>query len=67
VDTSRVPPAQQGVVRSLAALYEACLPLAATPAKKREMDDNSRKIGQLFWRLAAGEVWLARGTHGRPW
>ena len=25
-------------------------------AKKREMDDNSKKLGQLLWRLNAGEV-----------
>jgi len=30
------------------------VPLLA--AKKREMDDNSKKIGQLLWRLNAGEV-----------
>ena len=28
----------------------------APPVKKREMDDNTRKVGQLFWRLNAGEV-----------
>lgn len=25
-------------------------------AKKREMDDNSKKLGQLFWKLNAGEL-----------
>lgn len=33
------------------------LPLPSRPAvKKREMDDSSKKIGQLFWKLNAGEV-----------
>eukprot|EP00967_Tisochrysis_lutea_P100552 scaffold150130_cov18-Tisochrysis_lutea.AAC.2 len=30
--------------------------LCSAAAKKREMDDNSKKIGQLLWRLNAGEV-----------
>lgn len=30
--------------------------LSGFAAKKREMDDNSKKIGQLLWRLNAGEV-----------
>lgn len=32
------------------------LSLLSAAAKKREMDDNSKKIGQLLWRLNAGEV-----------
>lgn len=30
--------------------------LLHSAAKKREMDDNSKKLGQLFWKLNAGEV-----------
>jgi hypothetical protein len=37
-------------------LYDACVPLATNPVKKREMEDNTKKLGQLFWRLNAGEV-----------
>lgn len=28
----------------------------AVAVKKREMDDNTKKIGQLFWRLNARDV-----------
>jgi len=34
----------------------SCLAFANTPAKRREMDDNSKKLGLLLWRLNAGEV-----------
>ncbi|GLC43098.1 hypothetical protein PLESTF_001202800 [Pleodorina starrii] len=55
-DTSAVPAELRPVVTSLTNLYNACLPLANNPAKKREMDDNTKKIGMLFWKLNAGEV-----------
>ena len=32
------------------------LPPFRTAAKKREMEDNTKKIGQLFWRLNQGDV-----------
>ncbi|KAL0027638.1 hypothetical protein WJX79_004520 [Trebouxia sp. C0005] len=31
-------------------------PQMQAPNKKREMDDNSKKMGQLFWKLNAGDV-----------
>lgn len=31
----------------------ACLPVAA---RKKEMDDNSRRLGGLFWKLNEGQV-----------
>ncbi|KAJ9529449.1 hypothetical protein QJQ45_013699 [Haematococcus lacustris] len=55
-DTSAVPAEQRGAVTSLTNLFNSCMPLATNPAKKREMDDNSKKLGQLFWRLNAGDV-----------
>ncbi|GFR43886.1 hypothetical protein Agub_g5015 [Astrephomene gubernaculifera] len=55
-DTSAVPAELQSVVASLKNLYNTCLPLANNPAKKREMDDNTKKLGQLFWKLNSGEV-----------
>ncbi|EFJ51095.1 hypothetical protein VOLCADRAFT_120559 [Volvox carteri f. nagariensis] len=55
-DTSAVPADLRPVVISLTNLYNACIPLANNPAKKREMDDNTKKIGQLFWKLNSGEV-----------
>ncbi|GIL46865.1 hypothetical protein Vafri_3734 [Volvox africanus] len=55
-DTSAVSAELRPVVTSLTNLYNACMPLANNPAKKREMDDNTKKIGQLFWKLNSGEV-----------
>ncbi|KAG2498995.1 hypothetical protein HYH03_003181 [Edaphochlamys debaryana] len=55
-DTSNVAPELRPVIASLTNLYNTCMPLANNPAKKREMDDNTKKIGQLFWRLNTGEV-----------
>uniref|UniRef100_A0A7S0R5S9 SRA1/Sec31 domain-containing protein n=1 Tax=Chlamydomonas leiostraca TaxID=1034604 RepID=A0A7S0R5S9_9CHLO len=56
VDTSKVPGDQRAAITSLSNLFNSCVPLANNPAKKREMDDNTKKIGQLFWRLNAGDV-----------
>ncbi|MEW5306110.1 MAG: hypothetical protein WDW36_008602 [Sanguina aurantia] len=55
-DTSAVPQTYQPIVSSLTNLFNSCVPLANNPAKKREMDDNSKKLGQLFWKLNAGEL-----------
>jgi len=52
-----VPADQQEIVAALTALYNSCAPMAASnPVKRREMEDNSKKIGTLFWRLNAGQV-----------
>ncbi|PNH06272.1 Protein transport protein Sec31A [Tetrabaena socialis] len=56
VDTSAVPAELRPVLVSLTNLFNTCTPLANNPAKKREMDDNTKKIGQLFWKLNSGEV-----------
>lgn len=38
-------------------LVEACgAAMAAQPARRREADDNSKRVGGLFWRLNAGQV-----------
>ena len=41
---------------SLGALYQACAHTASQPGRKREMDDNSKRLGGLFWRLSKGDV-----------
>lgn len=51
VDTSHVPADQQRIVASLSGLFNACAPTASNPARKREMDDSSKRIGTLFWKL----------------
>jgi len=44
------------IVTSLGSLYAACVPAALQPGRKREMDDNSKRLGGLFWRLNNGDV-----------
>lgn len=54
---AQVPPEMQPVVASLRALVEACgAAMAAQPAKRREAEDNAKRVGGLFWRLNAGQV-----------
>eukprot|EP00775_Hariotina_reticulata_P008692 gene8692-8873_t len=55
-DVSKVPADQKALLASLNNLFNACMPLANTPARKREMDDNSRRLGGLFWKLNEGQV-----------
>tara|TARA_Y100001954_G_scaffold207869_1_gene231743 strand:+ start:555 stop:4292 length:3738 start_codon:yes stop_codon:yes gene_type:complete len=57
VDTSSVPDDLGSVIQSLRALYDACAAAAAShPAKRKEMDDSSKRLGLLLWRLNAGDV-----------
>ncbi|KAK9829202.1 hypothetical protein WJX72_004462 [[Myrmecia] bisecta] len=57
VDTSQVEPALRPVVKSLGGLFSYCAatarvsPASQAPGKKREMEDNSKRLGQLFWKL----------------
>lgn len=55
-DASRVPAELKPAVAQLHALYGACAPLANNPARKREMDDNAKRLGALVWRLNEGQV-----------
>lgn len=55
-DTSKVPADQQAIVASFTNLFNACASIANNPAKKKEMDDSGKRIGQLFWRLNEGQV-----------
>ena len=54
-DTSATPPPLKPVVDSLNKLYQHCVSVAP-PAKKREMEDNSKRLGVLFWHLNKGDV-----------
>ncbi|KAG0496694.1 hypothetical protein HPP92_001385 [Vanilla planifolia] len=60
VDTSKVPADLQPVIGTLTRLYhetsEALGGQRAIPAKKREIEDNSRKIGALFVKLNSGDI-----------
>uniref|UniRef100_A0A5B7BMN1 Sec16 Sec23-binding domain-containing protein n=1 Tax=Davidia involucrata TaxID=16924 RepID=A0A5B7BMN1_DAVIN len=60
VDTSNVPAHQRPVITTLTRLFnetsEMLGGLRANPAKKREIEDNSRKIGALFAKLNSGDI-----------
>lgn len=55
VDISKVSEDMQLVAAVLKQLHEGVAG-AAPPAKKREMDDNSRRLGGLLWKLNEGEI-----------
>jgi protein transport protein SEC31 len=59
-DTSNVPVQQRPVVATLVRLFnetsEALGGSRANPAKRREIEDNSRKIGALFAKLNSGDI-----------
>ncbi|KAF3437366.1 hypothetical protein FNV43_RR20119 [Rhamnella rubrinervis] len=60
VDTSSVPANQKPVINTLTRLFnetsEALGGARANPGKKREIEDNSRKIGALFAKLNSGDI-----------
>ncbi|KAI3996215.1 hypothetical protein MKX01_000011 [Papaver californicum] len=60
VDTSKVPAHQKPVISTLTRLFnetsEALGGPRAPPAKKRELDDNSKKMGALFAKLNSGDI-----------
>ncbi|GAV89261.1 WD40 domain-containing protein/SRA1 domain-containing protein/Sec16_C domain-containing protein [Cephalotus follicularis] len=60
VDTSNVPAHQKPVIITLTRLFnetsDALGGSRANPAKKREIEDNSRKIGALFAKLNSGDI-----------
>ncbi|THU70193.1 hypothetical protein C4D60_Mb08t22440 [Musa balbisiana] len=60
VDTSNVPAEWKLVIATLTRLYnEISAALGgsnANPSKKREIEDNSRKIGALFAKLNSGDI-----------
>uniref|UniRef100_A0A1J3JSN5 Protein transport protein SEC31-like protein B n=1 Tax=Noccaea caerulescens TaxID=107243 RepID=A0A1J3JSN5_NOCCA len=59
-DTSNVPAHQKPVIATLTRLFnetsEALGGARANPAKKREIEDNSRKLGALFVKLNSGDI-----------
>ncbi|KAF2293722.1 hypothetical protein GH714_004326 [Hevea brasiliensis] len=60
VDTSNVPANQKPVITTLTRLFnetsEALGGSRANPARKREIEDNSRKIGALFAKLNSSDI-----------
>ncbi|XP_073128380.1 protein transport protein SEC31 homolog B isoform X2 [Henckelia pumila] len=60
VDTSNVPAQQKPVISTLTGLFnetsEALGGSRANPAKKREIEDNSKKLGALFAKLNTGDI-----------
>ncbi|PPD84111.1 hypothetical protein GOBAR_DD18969 [Gossypium barbadense] len=59
-DTSNVPAHQKPVITTLTRLFnetsQALGGPRANPAKKREIEDNSKKIGALFAKLNSGDI-----------
>ncbi|KAE8679839.1 Protein transport protein SEC31-like protein B [Hibiscus syriacus] len=59
-DTSNVPAHQKPVINTLTRLFnetsQALGGARANPAKKREIEDNSKKIGALFAKLNSGDI-----------
>ncbi|XP_047340406.1 protein transport protein SEC31 homolog B-like [Impatiens glandulifera] len=59
-DTSKVPAHQRSVVITLTRLFNETSEVLggsrAVPAKKREIEDNSRKIGALYAKLNSGDL-----------
>ncbi|KAJ0256748.1 WD40 repeat-containing protein [Hirschfeldia incana] len=59
-DTSNVPAHQKPLIATLTRLFnetsEAVGGARANPQKKREIEDNSKKLGALFVRLNSGEM-----------
>ncbi|CAH1416513.1 unnamed protein product [Lactuca virosa] len=59
-DVSNVPVQQRPVIGTLTRLFnetsEALGGANAVPAKKREIDDNSKKLGALFAKLNSGDI-----------
>lgn len=57
VEMGKIPADLAGVARSFTGLYQGGLAQAASnPVKRKEMEDNSKKLAILLWRLGAGEV-----------
>ncbi|XP_010523659.1 PREDICTED: protein transport protein SEC31 homolog B-like isoform X2 [Tarenaya hassleriana] len=59
-DTSNVPAHQKPIIATLTRLFsetsEALGGTRANPVKKREIEDNSRKLGALFVKLNSGDI-----------
>jgi protein transport protein SEC31 len=57
VAVTDVAPEARPVVKSLTALYSACSAAASgNAAKKRELDDSSKRLGGLLWKLNRKDV-----------
>jgi len=56
-DISKIPGNLVPIVNSFRSLYQAGEQVAATqPARKRELDDASKKLGALVWKMNEGTV-----------
>ena len=57
VGVADIAPEARPVVKSLTALYGACCAAASgNAAKKRELDDSSKRLGGLLWKLNRKDV-----------
>ncbi|KAK3253493.1 hypothetical protein CYMTET_37261 [Cymbomonas tetramitiformis] len=56
VDTSAVKEELKPIVASLTQLFRSCAAGAQAGSKKRESDDNSKRLGTLFFKLNLGDI-----------
>jgi protein transport protein SEC31 len=57
VDTSAVAQVHKPIVTSLQTLFSACEAAAgAHPARKREVEDSSKRLAVLLWKLNRADV-----------
>lgn len=57
VETKEVKPAHQAIVKSLTVLFKQCEAAAGShPARKKEVDDASKRLAVLMWKLNRGDV-----------
>jgi protein transport protein SEC31 len=57
VDTKDVKPAHQDIVKSITVLFRQCEAAAGShPARKKEVDDASKRVSVLLWKLNRGDV-----------
>jgi protein transport protein SEC31 len=57
VETDKIAAEHQGVARSLKALFQQCEGAAgANPARKKEVEDSSKRIAVLLWKLNRADV-----------
>ena len=57
VETDKIAAEHQGIARSLKALFQQCEAAAgANPARKKEVEDSSKRIAGLLWKLNRADV-----------
>jgi protein transport protein SEC31 len=57
VETDKVSPSHASIVKSLTTLFKVCEGAAgANPARKKEVEDSSKRVAGLLWKLNRADV-----------